>query len=87
MKAGQPPRPGIECNRELPAGSCCSHCSSRLLAAFFRFDLARFFSLDHFSSQLTTIGVWYEAHPWQTVLIYFSSTRGVTALSLPGAPC
>jgi len=56
-----------------------------LIAAFFLFDLGRFFSLDHVRSQLTAIGVWYEAHPWQTVLIYFVVYIVCVTLSVPGA--
>jgi pyruvate/2-oxoglutarate dehydrogenase complex dihydrolipoamide dehydrogenase (E3) component/uncharacterized membrane protein YdjX (TVP38/TMEM64 family) len=56
-----------------------------LLAVYFAFDLSRYFSLDYFKSQQAAIDAWYQAHPWQTALIYFLVYVGVTGLSLPGA--
>jgi pyruvate/2-oxoglutarate dehydrogenase complex dihydrolipoamide dehydrogenase (E3) component/uncharacterized membrane protein YdjX (TVP38/TMEM64 family) len=56
-----------------------------LLAVYFAFGLARYFSLDYFKSQQAAIDGWYQAHPWQTALIYFLIYVGVTGLSLPGA--
>ncbi len=55
------------------------------VAAFFAFDLGRYFSLDFFKSQQAAIDAYYGAHPLQTVLIYFAIYVAVTALSLPGA--
>ncbi len=46
---------------------------------------ARYFSLDYFKSQQAAIDTWYQAHPWQTALIYFLVYVAVTGLSLPGA--
>ena len=56
-----------------------------LIAAFFVFDLGRFFSLDYFKSQQAAIEGYYLAHPLQTGLAYFLIYIAVTALSLPGA--
>ncbi len=56
-----------------------------LIAAYFAFDLGHSFSLDFFKSQQAAIDAWYQAHPWQTVLIYFLVYIAVTGLSLPGA--
>src|SRR4249920_110264 len=56
-----------------------------LLAVYFAFDLSRYFSLDYFKSQQAAIDAWYQAHPWQTALVYFLVYVGVTGLSLPGA--
>ena len=36
------------------------------IAAFFAFDLGRYFSLDYFKSQQAAIDACYQAHPWQT---------------------
>ena len=56
-----------------------------LIAAYFAFDLGHSFSLDFFKSQQAAIDAWHQAHPWQTVLIYFLVYIAVTGLSLPGA--
>ncbi len=56
-----------------------------LVAAYFVFDLGRFFSLDYFKTQQAAIDAWYGEHPWQTALIYFLVYVAVTGLSLPGA--
>ncbi len=56
-----------------------------LIAAFFIFDLGRYFSIDYFKSQQAMIADYYAAHPLQTGLIFFAAYVGVTALSLPGA--
>ena len=56
-----------------------------LIAAYFAFDLGRYFSLDFLKSQQTAIDAWYQAHPWRTALIYFLAYIAVTGLSLPGA--
>ena len=56
-----------------------------LIAAFFIFDLGRYFSIDYFKSQQAVIGDYYAANPVQTGLIFFAVYVGVTALSLPGA--
>jgi dihydrolipoamide dehydrogenase len=56
-----------------------------LVAAFFAFDLARYFSLDWFRAQRSVIDAYYAAQPLQTAAIYFVVYVLVTALSLPGA--
>jgi uncharacterized membrane protein YdjX (TVP38/TMEM64 family) len=56
-----------------------------LVAAYFVFDLGRYFSLDYFKTQQAAIDAWYGEHPWQTALIYFLIYVAVTGLSLPGA--
>ncbi|HEU5282672.1 MAG TPA: FAD-dependent oxidoreductase, partial [Burkholderiales bacterium] len=56
-----------------------------LVAAFFAFDLGRFFSLEWFKSQQAAIDAIYRAHPWQTAAAFFAIYVAVTGLSLPGA--
>ena len=56
-----------------------------LIAAFFAFDLGRFFSLEYFKAQQQTITGWYRAHPAQTMAGFFLIYVAVTGLSLPGA--
>jgi uncharacterized membrane protein YdjX (TVP38/TMEM64 family) len=56
-----------------------------LVAAFFVFDLGRFFSLDWFKSQQAAIDAFYRSHPWQTAATFFLIYVAVTGLSLPGA--
>ncbi len=56
-----------------------------LIAAFFLFDLDRFFDLGYIKSQQATITSYYVANPWQTIFLYFFIYIAVTALSLPGA--
>ena len=56
-----------------------------LIAAFFAFDLGRYFTLDYFKSQQGAIDAFYAAHPAQTALAYFAAYVTLTALSFPGA--
>ncbi len=56
-----------------------------LVAAFFIFDLGRFFSLDYFKSQQAGIAAFYEAHPLQTAAVFFVIYVIITAASFPGA--
>ncbi len=56
-----------------------------LIAAFFIFDLGKYFSLDYFKEQQGVIEGYYRANPLQTGLIFFAIYVVVTALSLPGA--
>jgi dihydrolipoamide dehydrogenase len=56
-----------------------------LIAAFFVFDRGRFLSLDNLRSHQAAVQAWYEAHPWQTVLIYFGAYVVSVTLSVPGA--
>ena len=55
------------------------------VAAFFAFDLHRYFTLDFFKAQQAAIDAYYRAHPVQTAAIYFAIYVVVTGLSLPGA--
>ena len=56
-----------------------------LIAAYFVFDLGKYFSLDYFKTQQDAIGASYADNPLKTGLIFFAVYVGVTALSLPGA--
>ena len=56
-----------------------------LIAAFFFFDLGRFFSLDFFKSQQAVIDTYFQSHPIQTAALFFLVYVAVTALSFPGA--
>ncbi len=56
-----------------------------LIAAFFVFDLGRYFSLDYFKTQQAAIQASYQANPLQIGVIFFAVYVAVTALSLPGA--
>ena len=56
-----------------------------LVAAFFVFDLGRFFSLDWFKAQKAAIDAFYRSHPWQAAAAFFVVYVAVTGLSLPGA--
>jgi len=54
------------------------------VAAFFAFDLHRYFTLDFFKAQQAAIDAYYRAHPLQTATVYFAIYVAVTGLSLPG---
>ncbi len=56
-----------------------------LVAAFFIFDLGKFFSLDYFKSQQAVINAYYLANPALTIAIYFAVYVIIAASSLPGA--
>jgi pyruvate/2-oxoglutarate dehydrogenase complex dihydrolipoamide dehydrogenase (E3) component/uncharacterized membrane protein YdjX (TVP38/TMEM64 family) len=56
-----------------------------LIAAYFAFDLGRYFNLEYFKSRQAAIDAWYQAHPRQTALAYFLLYIAVTGLSVPGA--
>ena len=56
-----------------------------LIAAFFIFDLGKYFSLEYFKQQQGVIAAYYQANPLQTGLLFFAAYIAVTALSLPGA--
>ena len=56
-----------------------------LIAAFFIFDLGKYFSLEYFKQQQGVIAAYYQANPVQTGLLFFAAYIAVTALSLPGA--
>ncbi|UCF77393.1 MAG: TVP38/TMEM64 family protein, partial [Betaproteobacteria bacterium] len=55
------------------------------IAAFFMFDLGRFFTLEFFKSQQAAIDSYFTANPLQTAAIFFVIYVAVTGLSLPGA--
>ena len=56
-----------------------------LIAAYFIFDLGRFFSLEQLKASQAAFNDYFAAHPVQTVAIYFLVYVLVTGLSLPGA--
>lgn len=56
-----------------------------LIAAYFGFDLGRYFSLENFKAQQVAIEGWRSAQPLLAVVIYFVIYVAVTGLSLPGA--
>lgn len=55
------------------------------IAAFFAFDLGRYFSLDYFKSQQAAIDAYYVAKPLIVAGLFFLVYVAVTALSIPGA--
>jgi dihydrolipoamide dehydrogenase len=55
------------------------------IAAFFTFDLGRFFTLEFFKSQQAAIDGYFTANPFQTAAVFFVIYVAVTGLSLPGA--
>jgi len=56
-----------------------------LAAAYFAFDLGRYFTLEFFKSQQAAIDAYYHANPLRATAIYFGIYVAVTGLSLPGA--
>ena len=56
-----------------------------LVAAFFAFDLGRFFSVDYFKAQQVAVEGFHREHPFLTVAVFFLVYVAVTGLSLPGA--
>ena len=56
-----------------------------VVAAYFVFDLGRYFSLDYFKSQQAAIDSYFRAHPLESAAIYFALYVAVTGFSLPGA--
>lgn len=56
-----------------------------LIAAFFIFDVGRFFSLDYIKSEQAALTDLYAAKPFMVVASFFVIYIVVTALSLPGA--
>ena len=56
-----------------------------MIAAFFIFDLGRFFDLEWFKAQQQMLTDKVNAAPWASAAIYFAIYVVVTALSLPGA--
>ncbi|MFK8083852.1 MAG: FAD-dependent oxidoreductase [Granulosicoccus sp.] len=56
-----------------------------LVAAFFIFDLGRFFSLDYLKSEQAALDALYASKPLMVIAVFFFGYIAVTALSLPGA--
>ncbi len=56
-----------------------------LVAAFFYFDAGRYLSLEFLKAQRDALEAWFQAHPVETVLVYFVAYVVMAALSLPGA--
>ncbi|MBL8512387.1 MAG: VTT domain-containing protein, partial [Betaproteobacteria bacterium] len=56
-----------------------------LIAAFFIFDLGKYFSLDYIKGQQASVQAYYAANPAQAIGAFFGVYVAVTALSLPGA--
>ena len=56
-----------------------------LIAAFFVFDLGRFFSLAYLKSSQAQFAALYDNHPAAVIGAYFAIYVAVTALSFPGA--
>ena len=56
-----------------------------LIAAFFVFDLGRFFSLDYIKGAQNEFAALYQAQPGLVIGAFFAAYVAVTALSLPGA--
>lgn len=56
-----------------------------LVAAFFIFDLGRYFNLEYLKQQQAVMDAFYERQPLTTVLYYFLLYIIITGLSLPGA--
>jgi len=56
-----------------------------LIAAFFVFDLGRFFSLAYLKSSQAQFAALYDNHPAAVIGVFFAIYVAVTALSIPGA--
>ncbi|MBL0125293.1 MAG: FAD-dependent oxidoreductase [Betaproteobacteria bacterium] len=56
-----------------------------LIAAFFVFDLGRYFSLDYFKSQQAAIDAYYQTHRFETIAAFLAIYITAIAVSLPGA--
>ncbi len=56
-----------------------------LVAAFFIFDIGRFFNLEYLKSEQAALNSLYENRPLLVILSFFFIYIAVTALSLPGA--
>lgn len=55
------------------------------VAAFFVFDLDRYLSLGFLKSSRQSFLAYYQAHPFETLALYFLLYVAVAALSIPGA--
>lgn len=58
---------------------------SILLTAYFLLDFDRFFSVDHFKAQQSSIEAYHNAYPLRSAVIYCLLYVVTTGLSLPGA--
>ncbi len=58
--------------------------ATTLLAAYFLFDLGRFFNLTFFKTHQAAINAYFDAHPWRTAGLFALLYISVTALSFPG---
>ena len=56
-----------------------------LVAAFFVFDIGRFFSLEYLKSEQAALDAIYANRPLMVIAVFFFGYIAVTALSLPGA--
>lgn len=56
-----------------------------LIAAFFLFDLGRFFSLEYLKNEQAALNALYANRPLMVIAVFFFGYIAVTALSLPGA--
>lgn len=56
-----------------------------LVAAFFIFDIGRFFSLEYLKSEQAALNELYATRPLMVIAVFFIGYIAVTALSLPGA--
>lgn len=56
-----------------------------LIAAFFFFDIGRFFSLEYLKNEQASLNALYEARPVLVIAVFFFGYIAVAALSLPGA--
>lgn len=56
-----------------------------LVAAFFVFDIGRFFSLEYLKNEQAALSAIYDSRPLMVIAVFFFGYIAVTALSLPGA--
>ncbi|HBA34195.1 MAG TPA: pyridine nucleotide-disulfide oxidoreductase [Gammaproteobacteria bacterium] len=56
-----------------------------LAGLFYAFDLGQYLTLDYIKSQQESLQAYYQAHPLQTLGIYFIAYVIITGVSLPGA--
>ncbi|MCG8382226.1 MAG: FAD-dependent oxidoreductase [Gammaproteobacteria bacterium] len=56
-----------------------------LAGLFYAFDLGQYLTLDYIKSQQESLQTYYQAHPLQTLAIYFIVYVIITGVSLPGA--
>lgn len=70
--------------RQMRRFICFAAIATALLAAYFLFDLGRFFNLAFFKSHQAAINAYFDAHPWRTASLFALLYITVTALSFPG---